>query len=158
MTRRNLLVGCVMAMVPYKKLPASTPYLTQRRDGALSLTIVCFTRHWLDPFAREKSSWLLKIHDPSERERASGPNSRLNSLRMGITTEAGALFDNHPRLKNKALLLDITIINLCAVSNLRNAARHVGIPCRRSRAEEKQVSGLAPRYLLPPFSRYVDLW
>ena len=44
---------------------------------------------------------------------------------MDITTEAGALFDNHPRLKNKALLLDITIANPCAGSNLGNAARHV---------------------------------
>ena len=33
---------------------------------------------------------------------------------------------NHPRLKNKALLLDITIVNPCAGSNLGNAARHVG--------------------------------
>ena len=31
-------------------------------------------------------------------------------------------------------------------------------PRRRSRAEEKQVSGLVPRYLLPPSSRYVDMW
>ena len=46
---------------------------------------------------------------------------------MDITTEAGgALFDNHPRLKNIALLLDITIVNPCAGSNLGNAARHVG--------------------------------
>ena len=46
---------------------------------------------------------------------------------MDITTEAGALFDNHPRLKNKALLLDITIVNPCAGgSNLGNAAHHVG--------------------------------
>ena len=45
---------------------------------------------------------------------------------MDITTEAGALFDNHPQLKNKALLLDITIANPCAGSNLGNAARHVG--------------------------------
>ena len=45
---------------------------------------------------------------------------------MDITTEAEALFDNHPRLKNKALLLDITIVNPCAGSNLGNAARHVG--------------------------------
>ena len=41
-------------------------------------------------------------------------------------TEAGELFDNHSRLKNKALLLDITVINPCAGSNLGNAARHVG--------------------------------
>ena len=45
---------------------------------------------------------------------------------MDITKEAGALFDNHPRLMNKALLLDITIVNPCAGSNLGNAARHVG--------------------------------
>ena len=45
---------------------------------------------------------------------------------MGITTEVGALFDNHPRLKNKVLLLDITIVSPCADSNLGNAARHVG--------------------------------
>ena len=37
-----------MAMVSGKKPPASTPYLAQRRDGALSLTIGCSTRHWLD--------------------------------------------------------------------------------------------------------------
>ena len=41
--------------------------------------------------------------------------------------EAEALFDTHSRLKNKALLLDITIIvNPCAGSNLGNAARHAG--------------------------------
>ena len=60
------------------------------------------------------------------RERTSGQNGRLNPLRTDITTEAGALFDNHPRLKKKALLLDITIVNPCAGSNLGNAARHVG--------------------------------
>ena len=60
------------------------------------------------------------------RQRASEENGRLNPLRMEITTEAGALFDNHPRHKNKALLLDITIVNPCAGSNLGNAARHVG--------------------------------
>ena len=36
------------------------------------------------------------------------------------------LFNNHPRLKNKGLLLDITIVNPCVGSNLGNAARHVG--------------------------------
>ena len=60
------------------------------------------------------------------RQRASEQNGRLNPLRMDITTEAGALFDNHPRLMNKALLLDITIVNPCAGSNPGNAARHVG--------------------------------
>ena len=45
---------------------------------------------------------------------------------MDITTEAGALFDNRARLKNKALLLEITIVNPCVGSNLGNAACHVG--------------------------------
>ena len=57
-----------MAMVAGKKPPASTPYLAQRPDGALSLTFGCFTRHWLDPFARVKSSLLLKMHGSSDRE------------------------------------------------------------------------------------------
>ena len=60
------------------------------------------------------------------RERANGQNGRLNPLRMDITTEAAALFDNHPRRKNKALLLDLTIVNPCAGFNLGNAARRVG--------------------------------
>ena len=113
-----------MAMVAGKKPPASTPYLAQRRDGALSLTIGCSTGHWLDPFVRVKSSLWLKIHGPSDR--ASEQNGRLNPLRMDITTEAGALFDNHPQFKNKAILLDITIVNPCAGSNRGNATRHVG--------------------------------
>ncbi|CAM9207968.1 unnamed protein product, partial [Ascophyllum nodosum] len=45
---------------------------------------------------------------------------------MDITTEAGALFDSHPRLNNMALLLDTTTANPYAGSNLGNAARHVG--------------------------------
>ena len=67
MTRGNL-VGCVMAMVTGKKSPTSTLYPAERRDGALSPTIECFTRHWLDTFARAKSSLSLKTNSPSERE------------------------------------------------------------------------------------------
>ena len=67
----QLLVGCVMAMVAGKKPPALTPFLAQRRDGPLSLTIVCSARHWLDPFVIVKSSLWLKIHGPSERELAN---------------------------------------------------------------------------------------
>ena len=62
------------------------------------------------------------VHQALAREQ----NGRLNPLHMDITTKAGALFDNHPRLKNKALLLDITVANSCAGSNLGNASRHVG--------------------------------
>ena len=58
------------------------------------------------------------------RERASGQNGRLNPLCMDILTEARALFENRPRLKNKAILLDIIIVNPCTGSNLGNAARH----------------------------------
>ena len=59
-----------MAMVAGRKTPASTPYLAQRWDGALLLTIGCSTRHWRDPFVRVKSSLWLKIHGPSDRELA----------------------------------------------------------------------------------------
>ena len=45
---------------------------------------------------------------------------------MDITTEAGALFGNQPRRKNKALLLDITIVNSCASSKLENTTRRAG--------------------------------
>ena len=70
MTRRNLLVGCVKAMVAGKKPPAFTSYLAQIWDGALSLTIGCSARHWLDPSAGANSSLLLKMHGPSDRELA----------------------------------------------------------------------------------------
>ena len=59
-----------MAMDAGKKPPTSTPYLAQRWDEALLLTIGYSTRHWLDPFARVKFSLLLKMHGPSERELA----------------------------------------------------------------------------------------
>ena len=50
------------------------------------------------------------------RERASGQKGRPNPFHMDITAEAGAFFDNHPRLNNKAILLDITIVKSCAGS------------------------------------------
>ena len=59
-----------MAMVAGKKPPASTLYLIQRRDEALSVTIGCSTRRWLDPFVRAKSSLLLKTHGTCERKLA----------------------------------------------------------------------------------------
>ena len=110
-----------MATVAGKKPPASTPYLAQRpltHNRVLHQALARSLRESKVQFAVE-DTW-------SFQERASGQNGRLNPLRMDITTEAGALFDNHPRLKNKALLLDITIVNPCAGSNLGNAARHVG--------------------------------
>ena len=92
------------------------------------------------------------------RERASGRNGRLNPLRMHITTEVGALFAKHPRRKNKALLLDISIDNHCAGSRLENAARHVGKHLADLVERKKTSTGLVPRYLLAPSSRYVDMW
>ena len=70
-----------------------------------------------------KSSLLLKIHGPSEGELA---NKRpTEPVTYGRNNGGGALFENHPRLKNEALLLDITIVSSCAGSNLGNAAHHV---------------------------------
>ena len=45
---------------------------------------------------------------------------------MDTTTKKGALFDSHPRHKNKAFLLGITIVNPGASSNLENAAHRAG--------------------------------
>ena len=92
------------------------------------------------------------------RQRSSEQNGRLNPLRMDITTEAGTLFDNHPRLKNKALLLDYNRQPLRRLQSGECSTPCRKTPRRRSRAEEKQVSRLVPRYLLPPSSRYVDMW
>ena len=100
-----------------------TPEEVQRRDGALSLTIGCSTRHRVNPFVRVKSSLWLKIHGPSDRELAG--KRQTEPVTYGHHNGGGGTFDNHPRLKNKALLFDITIVNPCAGSNLGNAARHV---------------------------------
>ena len=81
-----------MAIVSGKHPPASALYPAQRRDGALLPAIECSTRHWHDPFARAKTY-------------------SLNPLRIDITKEKGALSDNHPRRKNKVVLLDIIIVN-----------------------------------------------
>ena len=88
------------------------------------------------------------------RQRASEQNGRLNPLRMDITTEAGALFDKHPRHKNKALLLDITIVNPCAGSNLGNAARHVGkhFAYAVERKKNKYRGSFPATYSLLPFA------
>ena len=55
--------GCRQEPTRIHAIPCTT-----RRDGALSLTIGCSARHWLDPISRVKSSLLFKIHGPSERE------------------------------------------------------------------------------------------
>ena len=96
------------------------------KTGRSSLTHNRVLQQALARSLRESKVQFVVEDTWSFRQRASGQNDRLNPLRMDITTKAGALFDNHPRLKNKALLLDITIVNPCAGSNLGNAARHVG--------------------------------
>ena len=45
---------------------------------------------------RESKVQFVVEHTWSFRQRASEQNGRLNPLRMNITTEARALFDNHP--------------------------------------------------------------
>ena len=45
---------------------------------------------------------------------------------MDVTTEAGAPSDNDPRHKDKALKLNLTIVNPCVSSNLEGAARQTG--------------------------------
>ena len=73
---------------------------------------------------------------------------------MDPTTEAGALFDNHPRLKNKALLLDITIVNPCADSNLGNTTHHVEkrLADAVERKKNKRRSSFPATYSLLPLA------
>ena len=54
-----------MAMVAGRKPPAFTPYLAHRRDGALSITIGCSTRHWLEV------QFVVEDICPSDRELAN---------------------------------------------------------------------------------------
>ena len=111
-----------MAMVAGRKPPA----ISCTKTGWSSLTHNRVLHQALARSLRESKVQFVVEDTWPFRQRASEQNGRLNPLRMDITTEARALFDNHPRLKNKALLLDITIVNPCAGSNLGNAARHVG--------------------------------
>ena len=78
---------------------------------------------------------------------------------MDITTEAGALFDSPSRLKNRALLLDITIVNPCAGSNLGNAARHVGkhLADAVERKKNKYRGSFPATYSLLPLAMCLDV-
>ena len=93
--------------------------------GWSSLTQNRVLHQALARFLRESKVQLVQDIWPF-RERASPQNGRLNLPRIDITTEAGALFNRHPRRKNKALLFDITIVDPCNSSNLEKAARHAG--------------------------------
>lgn len=42
---------------------------------------------------------------------------------MDVTTEAETLFGSNPRHRDKAVLLDLTIVNPCVRINLENAVR-----------------------------------
>ena len=74
---------------------------------------------------------------------------------MNITMEAGgALFDNHPRRKNKALLLDINIVNPGAGFNLENEAHRAGkhLADAIEGKDNKNRSSLPATYSLLPLA------
>ena len=73
---------------------------------------------------------------------------------MDVTTEAGALFDNEPRHKDKALLLDLTIVNPCVSSNLVGAARQTGkhLADAVGRKENKYRGSFPATYSLLPLA------
>ena len=92
------------------------------------------------------------------RQRASEENGRLNPLRMDITTEAGhsSTTTLGTRIRHSYRHYNRQPLRRLQSRECSTPCRKT--PCRRSRAEEKRVSGLVPRYLLPPSSRYVDMW
>ena len=95
------------------------------KTGRSSLTHNRVLHQALARTLRESEVQLMVEDTWPFRQRTSKQNGRLNPLGMDIATEVGVLFDNHPRLKTKALLLDIAIVNSCAGSNLGNVVRHV---------------------------------
>ena len=122
------------------------------KTGWISLTHNRVLHHALARSLRESKVQCVIEDTWPFHQRGAGQQIRHNPLRMDVTPEAGALFDSDPRHKDKALLLDLTIVNPCVSTNLENTARQAGkSPRRRSRAEEKLVSGLVPRYLRPFF-------
>ena len=144
-------------MAAGRRLRGSTLSRAQRRDAALSPTTECFITHLLS--LRESKVQIVIEDTWPFRQRAGGQQSGTNPLRMDVTTETGALFRGNPRLKDKALLLDLTIVNPCVSTNLANAARQAGKHLADAVQRKKtQVSGLVPRYLLTPSSCYVNVW
>ena len=121
--------------------------ISYTKTGWSSLTHIRVLHQALARSLRESKVQFVVEDTWPFRERASGQNGTLNPLRMNITTEAGALFDNHPRLNNKALLLDITIVNPCAGSNLGIVARHV--EKHLADAVERKKTNIGARSPLP---------
>ena len=71
-----------------------------------------------------------------------------------MTIEAGALFDSDPRHKDKALLLDVTIVNPCVCTKLENAARQAGkhLADAVERKKSKYRDSFPATYSLLPLS------
>ena len=88
----------------------------------------------------------------------TGQQAGHNPLRMDVTTEAGALFDNDPQHKDKALLLDLAIVNPCVSSNLEGAARQTGKHLADAVEWNKNKYCARSPLPTPSFSRYVDVW
>lgn len=70
----------------------------------------------------------------------------------------GALLSDGPRHTCRALLFDLTIVNLWVITDIKIAARQTGTHFTDEvRPEEKIISSLVPRFLLLS-SLYVDVW
>ena len=71
-------------------------------------------------------SHLLRTVPPTITCQSAANYDALMAVAHGHHNGGGGTLRQPPSLRNKALLLDITIVNPCAGSNLGNAARHVG--------------------------------
>ena len=96
------------------------------KTGWSSLTHNRVLHHALAKSLRESKVQFVIEDTWPFRQVSSGEHIGRNPLRMDATTEAGALFGSNPRRKDKALLLDLTIVNPCVSSNLENSAREAG--------------------------------
>ena len=114
-------------------------------------------RYWPDPFARATSSLSLKAHGPSERE--LWIKRQIKRFMSGHKNGGGG--------HSSTATSDARLRCFCSTSLSSTLAPVQSAECsascrktlrRRRRAGEQQLSGLVPRYLLPPSSRYVHVW
>ena len=78
---------------------------------------------------------------------------------MDVTTKAGTLFGNDPPHMDKTLLHDLTLAKPCVSTNLENALHQAREYLADAvKRKETKYQGFVPRYLLPPYSRCVEVW
>ena len=152
MTRRNVLVQCVIAMVAEKNAPA----FILHKDGMDLFQPNGVLHQALAPSLRESKVQLVVQDIWPFRERARGQNCRLNSLSMDIT-EAGhsSITTLYARIRSFYSTSRSLSLAPAPIWKMQHVMQENTSPMQS--VGRKTVSGFVPCCLLPPFSRYVDV-